>query len=278
MQAGGRALVTGASRGLGRAIALELAARGFDVTAGVRDPAAGRRLVAEAGASAGRLQAERLDVTDLGDFRAPPELRVLVNNAGFRGRYLPIENAPLDEWRHTFETNVFGLVALTQRVIPGMRAAGGGVICNISSLGVYAPMPFYSVYRSSKAALSAISEGLRIELAPFGIRVIDIPIGGVDTDMLRSGISHRAAEAIDCEPYRPMAERQHALQQQRGIRVSSCEDSARQVVDAILADGGPLKWACDLGAAAALDRVGIPGEEARAVAELRAYGLRDPGP
>jgi NAD(P)-dependent dehydrogenase (short-subunit alcohol dehydrogenase family) len=129
------------------------------------------------------------------------------------------------------------------------------------------------VYRSSKAAMAAISEGLRIELAPFGIRVIDIPIGGVDTDMFRSGMARRPAEAIEYEPYRPMAEKQWAQNQQRELTVTSCEDSARMVVDAIEAKGGPLKWACDTAAKAMLDHVGVPGEEARAVAMLRAYGL-----
>lgn len=123
MEAGGAAVVSGASRGLGRAIALELAARGFDVIAGVRDPAVGPALEAEAEGRRGTLRAVQLDVTDLRGFDPPRDLRVLVNNAGFRGRYLPIENAPPEEWRRTFETNVFGLVELTRRVIPLLRAA-----------------------------------------------------------------------------------------------------------------------------------------------------------
>jgi NAD(P)-dependent dehydrogenase (short-subunit alcohol dehydrogenase family) len=276
----GVALVTGAARGLGRAIALEMARRGFDVVAGIRDLAVGPGLEADASkairsaASAGALRVERLDVTDLGEYEPPAGLRVLVNNAGFRGRYLPIEHSPLDEWRKTFDTNVFGLVELTQRVIPGMRDAGEGVICNIGSTGVYAPMPFYSVYRSSKAALAAISEGLRIELAPFGIRVIDVPIGGVDTDMLRTGIAVRVAEAVEHEPYRAMALRQRAMNEANpGLIVTSAEDSARLVVEAILTEPGPLRRACDAGAAAMMERVAASTEEERGVGLMRAFGL-----
>ncbi|HYV60751.1 MAG TPA: SDR family NAD(P)-dependent oxidoreductase, partial [Acidimicrobiia bacterium] len=79
---------------------------------------------------------------------------------------------PLELWREMFETNVFGLVEATRRAIPLMREAGGGVICNMGSSSILAPVPFYAAYRASKAAVSALSETLRAELAPLSIRVV----------------------------------------------------------------------------------------------------------
>src|SRR6478752_4808032 len=102
MRAEGVAVVTGASRGIGRAVALELAYQRFDVT--------------------------RHDTIGL-----PDGLRVLVNNAGVEAEHPPFEATPLELWRAMFEANVFGLVEVTRRAIPKLRASGGGVICNVTS-------------------------------------------------------------------------------------------------------------------------------------------------
>jgi NAD(P)-dependent dehydrogenase (short-subunit alcohol dehydrogenase family) len=268
--------VTGASRGLGRAVALDLAARGFEVIAGVREPAGAAELVEVARGLKGSMSLQVLDMCDLGDYLPPAGLRVLVNNAGFRGRYLPVEEADLDEWRKTFETNFFGVLGLTQRAIPRLREAGGGVICNIGSAGAFMPLPFYSTYRTSKAALAALSEGLRIELAPFGIRVIEIPIGGVDTDMLRTGIAVRPPEAIEYELYRPMAERQMAATRRAQTNALSPEAAARNVVDAILTDEGPMRRACDPNATAILANVAASSDEARMLGMMQMFGIGAP--
>jgi len=261
MEPRGAALVTGANRGLGLAIAVELARRGFDVVASVRDPASADALRG--------MEVVQLDMTDLDGFEPPAGLRVVVNNAGFRGQYLPIEEASLEEWRRTFETNVFGVVDLCRRVIPAMRAAGEGVICNIGSTGVFAPMPFYASYRASKAALTILSETLSIELAPFGIRVIEIPIGGVDTDMFRDSLAVRPAEASAFEAYRPMAERQSALTAAMATPGAPPEVAAARVVDAILTEEGPLVRPCDPNADGMLAAVAetTAEERRRAMAE-----------
>jgi len=173
MEASGVALVTGAGRGIGRAVAVELARRGFDVVATMRDPSHGAGLADEAGAGS-RLTVERLDVNDESTMQMPPGLRVLVNNAGVESDNLPLEVMPADAWRAIFETNVFGLVAVTRHAIPALRDAGGGVICNVTSSSVLAPVPFLGAYRSSKAAVSAIGESLMAEVAAWGIRVLEI--------------------------------------------------------------------------------------------------------
>src|SRR5262245_38242014 len=121
--AAGTALITGASRGLGRALARELARRGFDVLATMRDVRAGEGLPRDAGPDAPRIGVQRLDVTRPETFALPERLRVLVNNAGIETAYLPVEHASLADWRAVFETNLFGVAELTRRAIPSLRAA-----------------------------------------------------------------------------------------------------------------------------------------------------------
>ncbi len=243
MKAEGTAVITGASRGIGRALALELARRGFEVVATMRNPAAGETLVQEARAAGLRLRVERLDVCDPGGFRMPQELRVLINNAAIEVDYLPIEHTPAAQWRAIFETNVIGLVEVTRLAIPPLRESGGGVICNITSSSLLFPMPFYSAYRASKAAVSAIGESLRAELAPFGIRVLEILPGPTRTDMLAG--SDRLPEAAAHAPYRELAER--ALAGRRAVETltSPVENTAAAIAEAVLDDTAPLRCACD---------------------------------
>lgn len=244
----GIALVTGASRGIGRALALELARRGFQVVAGMRDPE--RAAGIEAEAEGGRLRVEPLDVVRPESIRIPAGLRVLVNNAGVDGEYLPVEEAPLALWHRLFDTNLFGLVETTRRAIPSLRA-GGGVICNITSASLLFPMPFYSAYRASKAAVAALGESLRAELAPHGIRVLEVMPGPIATDMLAA--SDREPEAAAYAPYRELALRAH--EGRRGVtdHIVRPTQAASAIADAIVDDAAPLRVACDPVGAALLD-------------------------
>lgn len=243
MEPAGIAAVTGASRGIGRAIALELARRGFGVVATMRDPGAGAGMSDEAAEADGRLRVQALDVTRPDTVRLPDGLRVLVNNAGVEREHLPVEETPLELWRDMFETNVFGLVEVTRHAIPLVRAAGGGVICNIGSSSILAPVPFYAAYRASKAAVSAFSMTLRAELAPQGIRVVEIMPGPVDSDMLRHSQETMVAPAG--EPYRALAEHMNASKSMVASMIQPAGDAARLIVDAILDDDGPMRYGCD---------------------------------
>jgi NAD(P)-dependent dehydrogenase (short-subunit alcohol dehydrogenase family) len=239
----GIAVVTGASRGIGRAVALELARRGFDTVATMRNPADGARLVEEAVREDATLRVATLDVTKPETVDLPDGLRVLVNNAGVEKPHLPFEETPIELWREMFEANVFGLIEVTRRAVPLLREAGGGVLCNITSSSMFAPVPFYAAYRASKAAVSAIGESLRTELAPFGIRVVEIVPGPIDTDMLRG--SAEPPDALRYEPYRPMAERAHQGRLAVADMITPAPEAAAAIVDAILDDDAPLRSGCD---------------------------------
>jgi NAD(P)-dependent dehydrogenase (short-subunit alcohol dehydrogenase family) len=240
---GGGALVTGAGRGLGRAFALELARRGFDAVAALRDPAAATDPPRAPQDAAGSLRVAALDVRRPQTIEIPGDLRVLVNNAGVDDAYLPVEHAPDALWRRMFETNLFGLLSVTRAAIPVLRANGGGVICNLTSASLFTAVPFYAAYRASKAAVSALGETLRTELAPFGIRVVEVAPGPIDTDMLAA--SDRLPEGARHAGYEHLAE--WMLRGRRGVadRVTPPERAAEAVVDAILDDEAPLRNACD---------------------------------
>ena len=237
MEPEGLAVVTGASRGIGRAVAIELAARGFETIATMRDPADGADLVAAG------IRVERLDVTDPSTIVLPDGLRVLVNNAGVESDNLPLEFMPLDSWQRLFATNVFGLVEVTKQAVPLLRTAGGGVICNITSSSTLAPVPFLGTYRASKAAVTALGESLAAEVAQFGIRVIEVMPGPIETDMLAA--SDRPPVAAEHAEYRELAER--LWEGRQGIReqYTPAAEAARRIVDAICDDDGPLRYGCD---------------------------------
>jgi NAD(P)-dependent dehydrogenase (short-subunit alcohol dehydrogenase family) len=243
MHADGVALVTGASRGIGRAVALELAGRGFDVVAAMRDPHDGVALARERAAGSGAIAVRQLDVTRPETIEMPERLRVLVNNAGVEFENLPVEETPMDRWREQFETNVFGLVEVTRRAIGPLRRAGGGVICNITSSSLLVPMPFFASYRASKAAVSALGESLRAELAPFDIRIVEVLPGAIDTDMLaRSSV---VPDAVAFPAYQPQAELVGEARRGMAGTETPTAAAATAIVDAILDDHAPMRVSCD---------------------------------
>lgn len=242
MEIGGTALVTGASRGIGRALALELAARGFDVVAAMRKPEDGADLPSLAGSS--RIAVARLDVTDPASISVPDDLRVLVNNAGLDIDHTPVEHADVGAWRAMFETNVMGTLHMCQAAIPVLRQNAPGVIANVTSSSILAPVPFYAGYRGTKAAVSALCDTLRVEMAPFGVRVVEILPGPVDTDMFQvtRGIGPAGRYAL----YRAMAEAaEEGRRRNADPLVVTPAAAAAAIADALLDDGGPMRHSCD---------------------------------
>lgn len=179
-------LISGASTGIGRACALDLAARGVRVFAGVRRPEDGEALRAAGG---DRVVPLRLDVTDGTTIAAAVEtiaaasgeraLSGLVNNAGIVVAG-PLEFLPLDALRQSLEANVVGLLALTQACLPLLRV-GHGRIVNMSSISGRFASPLLGPYAASKFAVEALSDALRRELAPWDIPVTLVEPGAVAT-------------------------------------------------------------------------------------------------
>lgn len=185
-------LVTGASRGIGRATAVRLAQLGWEVVGTVRSDAAAADLQA---AGNGRITALTLDVTDPEQVAAldaalPARLDAVVNNAGIVVGG-PIETLPIDELRRQLEVNVVGQVAVTQAVLPRLRASRGRVVF-VSSVSGRISTPMTGAYNASKFALEALGDALRLELRPWGIKVSLVEPAQTDTDIWRA-----ADEALD---------------------------------------------------------------------------------
>jgi NAD(P)-dependent dehydrogenase (short-subunit alcohol dehydrogenase family) len=174
-----RVLITGAGRGIGKALATELATRGYEVIATARRPDA----VSDVPAS----QRHELDVmSDESACRAiaaAGRIDILINNAGI-GLGGPTEAVPLAEAKRLFDTNFFGPARMMHAVLPQMRARRSGTIVNISSLAARVPWPFGGYYAASKAALESLSEALDIETAELGLRVIVVEPGVIGTDLI----------------------------------------------------------------------------------------------
>ncbi len=176
-------LVTGASSGMGRDFSLKLLDKGYVVYG------AARRLEKMSDIEDAGGHAIRLDITDDSSIAAAVEqiireqsrLDILINNAGY-GSYGAVEDVPIEEARRQFEVNVFGLARLTQLVLPYMRENHHGRIINISSIAgkIYSPLGGW--YNASKFALEGLSDCLRLETRQFGIDVVIIEPGGVDTE------------------------------------------------------------------------------------------------
>jgi len=234
-----RALVTGAGSGVGRATSALLAARGHEVIATARDTA-----------TLGDLDVAARLCLDVRDPASVHEIKRelgfvdgLVNNAAvsFDG---PIEDVSVELIREMFETNVFGVVSMTAAAIPILRANRPSVVCTVTSSSIIAAVPFFSAYRASKAAASAFGDSLRVEVAPFGIRVVEIMPGPVDTDMFR--LSTGEADASRFADYRAMAGVAATLRQEHADpRVVEPAAAATAVVDAILDSSGPMRYGCD---------------------------------
>ncbi|HTU13099.1 MAG TPA: SDR family oxidoreductase [Allosphingosinicella sp.] len=189
---GKRILITGCSSGIGRALAVELTARGHEVIA------TARRLEALADLDVTtRLQLDVTDEASVADaVAAAGPVDILVNNAGV-GFWGPVETASGAEVQALFETNVFGPLRVLRALLPGMRARGAGAIVQISSAAAQRSNALLGHYAATKAALEAHSLALRIELAPFGIKVTMVVLGAVETEFGHNRIQVTAPEYAD---------------------------------------------------------------------------------
>jgi NAD(P)-dependent dehydrogenase (short-subunit alcohol dehydrogenase family) len=194
-------LITGCSSGYGLETARYFLTQGWHVIATMRNPRQDLLPPFE------RLRILSLDVTRPASIAAAIEasgpLDVLVNNAGV-GLFGAFEATPMSTTREVFETNTFGVLALTQAVLPGMRARGSGVIVNVTSSATLAPMPLVAAYTASKMAVEGFTASLAFEVAPFGVRVKLVEPGyAPSTRFAENGTSRMAGLVTD--PYAPLA-------------------------------------------------------------------------
>src|SRR4051812_46849548 len=173
------ALVTGANRGIGRAITEALVAEGATVLAGVRDP---QRFEALDGARPVELDLSSRESIDAGCDELPA-VDLLVNNAGLMTGGL-LEEQDMGEVYAMVQVNLVAVAHVTSRVLPGMLERGRGKVVNNASISGYAHFPAASTYAAAKAGVVALSESLRRELRGTGVSVLHLVTPGVDTDML----------------------------------------------------------------------------------------------
>jgi short-subunit dehydrogenase len=221
-------LITGASSGMGKETALLLAQQGFTVYA------AARRISAMEPLRAAGIHILAMDVTDDAAMvqgvntllQAEGRIDVLINNAGF-GAYGALEDLPITDARYQLEVNVFGAARLIQLVLPAMRAQGSGKIVQISSIGGKIATPLGSWYHASKFALEGLSDALRNEVKPFGIDVILIEPGGVQSEW--TGIATDSLLKVSGNgAYQPLVQQFDVLSRNQG------DKGARPIVIATL--------------------------------------------
>jgi NAD(P)-dependent dehydrogenase (short-subunit alcohol dehydrogenase family) len=235
-------LITGATAGIGRHVALDLARKGFWVIASGRRPEALAALLADAEGL--RLNTIELDVTDSASIaRAVEEvdaitgkrgIDVLINNAGY-GMAAPIIETSDEDLRRQYDTNVFGLMAVTRAFAPRMMERGRGRIINVSSVGGRVTLPFFGAYNSTKYALESLSDALRRELHAFGIQVALIEPGPIRSDFAEKTMTYVDRYANEASPYAGVYARAHRIRELTDARSAGPECVARAIEHAIVA-------------------------------------------
>lgn len=231
-------LITGCSSGYGLETALHFHAQGWKVIATMRTP---RRDVLP---TSERLCVLPLDVTQAASIaevlEASGPLDVLVNNAGI-GLFGAFEVTPMTTTREVFETNTFGAMAMTQAVLPQMRARRSGVIVNVTSSATLAPMPLVAVYTASKMAIEGFTASLAFELAAFDVQVKLVEPGYGPSTAFTKNTGARL-EGLIPEPYAPLAHSVFAALGQGPTLVTTPADVADGVWRAVHDASGQLRF------------------------------------
>jgi NAD(P)-dependent dehydrogenase (short-subunit alcohol dehydrogenase family) len=271
------AVVTGSSSGIGFETALLLARSGFHTYATMRNLEKSKNITEIANTEKLPLRVVQLDVNDdisvkdaidkiVGAAAAENKrIDILVNNAGY-GLFGPLEDTSIEEIKAQFETNFFGVIRVTQQVLPVMRKqnSGGGTIVNVSSVGGRIGIPILSAYQSTKFALEGLSESMSYELEPFGIRVVIIEPGFVRTNIINSSTS--AEKALDPKsPYFPLMQKvkNHFKSMMENASSSSPpEEVAKVILQAITSENPQLRYTVGNDAATIIQaRMNMPDKE-----------------
>jgi NAD(P)-dependent dehydrogenase (short-subunit alcohol dehydrogenase family) len=241
-------LITGSSSGIGLATAFYFAERGWNVAATMRDLSKAAPVLHHP-----QISLVALDVTDadsiaqaIADTLARYQrIDVLLNNAGY-GLFGPIEALAGAQIQQQFSTNLFGLVSVTQQVLPAMREAGEGLIINVSSIVGRFALPYSSTYVATKFAVEGLSESMRYELEPFRIRVKMVEPGSIVTEFGKG-----SKQIAVSEPYRTSMNKFLAVFAKGNSAGARPEDVAKVIYSAAndssnrlryLAKPGPFFW------------------------------------
>lgn len=230
-------LITGSSSGFGLETARYFLDHDWTVIATMRVPREDLLPASD------RLRVVTLDVTDAASIaRAVEEagpIDALVNNAG-AGLMGALEGVPIEATRQLFELNTFATMAMTQAVLPGLRAQGSGVIVNVSSAVTLKPLPMLSAYTASKAAVEAFSENLALEVEPFGVRVRLVIPGRAPETSFSATARARSQNSIP-EAYAAWAKQVFSAAPQQTAEVTTASDVAEAVWQAVTDSSSPLR-------------------------------------
>jgi len=193
---GKAAIVTGAGSGFGEAIATRFAREGARVVVADVNEESGRRVASAIAGEGGTARFVRTDVSRSADVKAMIDeacsafggLDVLVNNAGFSHRTMPLWELPEEEYERVFATNVRGVYLGCKYAVPVMKQRGGGVIVNTASIGAVAPRPGITAYNATKGAVITMTRGLAVEVAPFKIRVNAVNPVAAETGFMKGAV------------------------------------------------------------------------------------------
>lgn len=244
--------ITGATDGLGRATAILLARRGYRVFAAGRSAEKRAQLDALAREKGFALETLALDVCDEASVQSAVshvheragEIDVLFNNAGINIS-AAVEDLRLADWRQQFETNFFGVLRVTQAVVPHMRERRQGRIVMMSSVSGFVTAPTQGAYSSSKFALEAMSNALRLELFPFNVQVVLIEPGYIITGIQQASmdLSRPYLENVSSGPYAPLYSRfLESVTKSRAASEATPEDCARVILHAIEARNPKIRY------------------------------------
>ncbi|WP_139491554.1 SDR family oxidoreductase [Brevibacillus dissolubilis] len=243
------ALVTGSSSGFGLLASIALAQEGYQVIATMRNPARKTALVSkarEAGVEAS-IDIIELDVTHHAQVKQVVNhvvqhygrIDLLLNNAGFAAGGF-IEEIPMEMWREQFETNFFGVVAVTQAVLPHMREAQSGLILTLGSISGLFGFPSLGPYVSSKHAIEGFCESLRLEMNPYGVKVVLIEPGSYQTDIWNKSLE-QVEKPID-SPYTSQMERIIQSVKQTAATASDPQEVIGQIIRIVRTPNPRLRY------------------------------------
>ena len=243
------ALVTGGSSGMGFTTAIMLARAGIHTYASMRNLKKSKTIIELASAEKLPLQVLQLDVNDKKSVKEAiikivtekERIDVLVNNAGY-GLFGSLEDVSIEEMKAQFETNFFGVIRVTQLVLPIMRKQKSGTIVNVSSVGGRIGLPILSAYQSTKFALEGLSESMSYELEPFGIKVVIIEPGAIRSNIMNSSIWAKKAQDPKSPYFSQLQKIKDHFKSMMENESSPPEEVAKVILEAITSENPQLRY------------------------------------